>query len=233
MKGDRYIYLLLVWFCIFPAHAKEAAPNDTFQIEAFPFDSTIYEKLKEEKEFNYYRQQDPNETNSLLSWRNQLYRWLEKHMNMKITEKQFNNIMLFFFLLMIVAAVVLLYFYKPSLFYFNRKQRGGHPLEEESIEGQDFEFLIRQALKKGDYTEAIRLNYLKVLKLLTERGLISFNPYKTVNEYVYELKRTDLKPDFRMLSQQFVYYRYGKRKASMETFEHFKELSRTIIQRFQ
>lgn len=151
---------------------------------------------------------------------------------MKLTDKQFDRIMLFVLMLVLVSSVVFLYFYKPSLFYFNRKQKWKHFLEEENIEGHDFDYLIRQALEKGEYAEAIRLNYLKVLKLLNERELISFNPYKTVNEYVYELKRIDLKSDFKNLSRQFVYYRYGKRKASMEAFERFRELSHTIIHHF-
>jgi hypothetical protein len=222
--------LLLAWFCIFPVCAKEAAPKDTFRIEVLSFDSAVYRKLKAQKKFNYYR--STNETNLLQKWKDDIYRWLRKHLKMKLTDKQFDRIMLFVLMLVLVSSVVFLYFYKPSLFYFNRKQKWKHFLEEENIEGHDFDYLIRQALEKGEYAEAIRLNYLKVLKLLNERELISFNPYKTVNEYVYELKRIDLKSDFKNLSRQFVYYRYGKRKASMEAFERFRELSHTIIHHF-
>jgi len=231
VKDGRYIYLLLAWFCIFPLHAKEAAPKDTFRIEALSFDSTVYNKLKAQKKFDYYRSKT-DEIDWLQKWKEDVYRWLRKQFNMKINDKQLDRMMFFVLILVALAVVVFLYFRKPSLFYFNRKQKWKYSLEDENIEGHDFDYLIRQALEKGEYAEAIRLNYLKVLKVLNERELISFNPYKTVNEYVYELKRIDLKSDFKNLSRQFVYYRYGKRKASMETFERFRELSHTIIRHF-
>ena len=230
MKKDCYIYLLLAWFFIFPIQAKKTAPLDTIQAETLSFDSTAYNNLKAQKKFDYY-QQYVDKPSAWQNWKDEIYRWLRRHLKPHVTDEQLDRILFFLLLLTVVSIIFFLFFYKPSPFYFNRKQRGKHSLEE-GIEGQDFDRLIRQALEVGEYTEAIRLNYLKVLKILNDKELISFNPNKTVNEYVYELKRTDIQSDFKSLSQLFIYYRYGKRKASLETFEHFRDLSYTIIRPF-
>jgi hypothetical protein len=206
------------------------APGDTVPLESVSFDSIAYTDLKAQKKFDYYKQQ-PDEPNALQRFRDAFFRWMRKHFNPDLTEKQFNSILVVALLLILVLAIVFLYIYKPSLFYLNRKQKLDYQLEDEDIEGLNLDRLIQEALQKSEYTEAIRWTYLKTLKTLNEREWISFDPNKTVNEYVNELKRTDLKSGFRNLSRQFIYYRYGNREASREIFERFQELSNDVQKR--
>jgi hypothetical protein len=203
------------------------APGDTAQLEPVSFDSIAYMELKAQKKFDYYKQQ-PDEPNALQHFRDAFFRWMRKHFNPDLTEKQFNNVLVVALVMVLVLVIVFLYIYKPSLFYLNRKQKLDYHLEDEDIEGLNLDQLIQKALQKGEYTEAIRWTYLKVLKTLNEREWISFDSNKTVNEYVNELKQTDLKSGFRNLSRQFIYYRYGNREASQEIFERFQELSNAI-----
>jgi hypothetical protein len=219
---------LVFLFCIPSGKAEEITmPKDTVLLEAVSFDATTYRELKAQKKFNYYHQQ-PDEP----GWLQQLYaaffRWLARHFNPDMTQTQFNGILIGALIVVLILVIVFLYIYKPSLFYINRKQKLTYSLEEEDIGGLNFERLIRKALDAGEYAEAIRWCYLSVLKVLNERELISFDPNKTVNEYVYELKRTDLKNDFRTLSRQFIYYRYGNGTATQEIFNQFQELSTVI-----
>jgi cell division protein FtsL len=214
-------------FCIPRLNAEEVVvPKDTVQLEAVSFDSTTYQELKAQKKFNYYSQQ-PDEPNALQRLRETIFRWLLRH-NPKMTEVQFNKVLIVALIVILVLVIVFLYIYKPSLFYINRKQKLDYQLEEEDIGGLNFDRLIQEALRKEQYSEAIRWSYLSVLKRLNERELISFDPHKTVNEYVHELKRTDLKADFRNLSRQFIYYRYGNGEATRTIFNTFQELSSVI-----
>jgi hypothetical protein len=222
---------LLALICSIPCGnaAEKIAPADTIQVEAIALDSTTYRELKAQKKFNYYDQR-PEESNALQKLREAIFRWLLKH-NPEMTSKQFNVLLIAALIVVLILVVLFLYFYKPSLFYINRKQKLNYRLDEEDLEGTNFDRLIQQALGAGDYTEAIRWCYLKVLKRLNERELISFDSHKTVNEYVHEPSRTDLKSGFRMLSRQFIYYRYGNGNATREIFEQFQELNDDIQKR--
>jgi hypothetical protein len=229
VKNSFYIFLLAFLFCIPSGKAEEiTAPKDTVSLEAVSFDAAVYGELKAQKKFNYYNQQ-PDEPN----WRQKLYerifRWLSRHFHPGITKTQYNGILIGALIIVLILVIVFLYIFKPSLFYINRKQKSAYSLEDEDIGGLNFERLIRKALEDGEYAEAIRWRYLSVLKVLNERELISFDPNKTVNEYVYELKRTDMKTGFRNLSRQFIYYRYGNGIATREIFDRFQELSKTIV----
>jgi hypothetical protein len=203
-------------------------PYDTLQLNPAAFDSTTYWELKLQKRFNYYNQL-PDEPNWWQGFWGKIFKWWLKHVNPEVTPGQFNTILIIALIILAVLVVVFLYIYKPSLFYINRKQKLNYRLEDEAIEGINFDRFIQQALEKGEYAEAIRWNYLKVLKRLNEKELISFNPTKTVNEYVQELKQTDLKTGFRNLSRQFIYYRYGNGVATRETFEKFRGMAESVL----
>jgi hypothetical protein len=104
-------------------------------------------------------------------------------------------------------------------------------LEDEDINGLDFDQLIEKALSEKGYSDAIRWAYLKTLKVLHENKLISYDTFKTVNEYVYEIKAVELKKQFRKLSLEFVYYRYGNGEADENKFLSFQSLSKQVIDR--
>ena len=104
-------------------------------------------------------------------------------------------------------------------------------VEDEDIYALNFEKLIKESLDSGRFSDAIRWTYLLTLKELHERQLISWDPFKTVIEYTNELKRTDLKQDFKNLSQQFLYYRYGNFDATHDTYSAFSVLSNSITGR--
>ena len=230
MKIGFYIFIFLVSFCVSNVNAVEFAPKDTLQFESVSFDSASYQSLKSQKKFDYYNQR-PDSPNWLQELKADFYRWLFRNISPNLTEKQFDNMMIFGLILLLIFVILFLYFYKPSLFYINRKQKLDYQIEDEDIDGYNFEKLIRESLAKEEYAEAIRWNYLKILKALNESELISFDSNKTVNEYVYEIKRNDLKSDFRNLSQQFLYYHYGKGDAVRKTYDTFCELSEQLLKR--
>jgi hypothetical protein len=206
--------------------AVEFISKDTVANEAVSFDSTLYREFQTQKKFNYYSQR-PDEPNAWRQLQEKIYLWLREHLAPELTSKQFNIILIIALIAVLVLAIIFLFIYKPSLFYINRKL--GCPIGDEDIERTDFEKQIQIAVEKGEYQEAIRWNYLKILKALNEREIISFDANKTANEYVYEMKRTDLKPEFKNISMQFIYFRYGNGEASRETFDKFKNSGDKIL----
>lgn len=199
-------------------------------VQPVTFDSATLQELQQDKTLDYYHAEieEPSIFEQLL---NVFWDWLTKHINPNITHEQVNIGFWIVLGIIVVLIIWLLYHYKPSFFYINRKRKIGFQVEDEDIHQLDFDELIRNAQAAGNYPEAIRWKYLQVLKNLHENEQISWDTNKTVNEYVHELKRPDLKPNFKSLSQQFVYYRYGNGVATEEDFKEFATLSNQIIRR--
>ena len=239
-----WIYILIFLLPIATGTAQDA-PND-----AAP-ESSIYPVLPTEshtpapvglnentvksyadsKEYDYYTFR-PKEENWLQQILNTIIRWLFRSADKTITSQQTN---IAGWIIVGIAAVLLIVaflIFKPSLFYRTpKKNRINYQVENESIHDLSFDRLIRNALARNDYSEAIRWKYLSVLKALQDKGLISWEIHKTVNEYAREFKRTDLQQEFRNLSSEFLYVRYGHFEASAEEYADVETWSNTIIKR--
>lgn len=76
---------------------------------------------------------------------------------------------------------------------------------EDTIYGIDFPAAIAQAMSRGDYREAVRLNYLQALRHLSDANIIDWQPSKTPAQYVREY------PDelFNRTTAVFIRVRYG------------------------
>ncbi|HEY5463894.1 MAG TPA: hypothetical protein VIJ95_11610 [Hanamia sp.] len=73
-----------------------------------------------------------------------------------------------------------------------------------------YDVLISEAEKRYDYNLAIRYFFLKTLKTLSERGLISFVPDKTNQEYLSEMRSNNYFEEFQSLTRNYEYLWYGK-----------------------
>ena len=81
----------------------------------------------------------------------------------------------------------------------------------ENIHELDFQARLTEAEAAGNYRLALRLGYLQLLKQLTDRGLIRWQPDKTNHAYLAELPADgQLRPAFRELTRQFEYVWYGE-----------------------
>ena len=230
MKIKSCISVIFISICGLDVSAGKAdtsglsLPPDTVFVQTVHCNSKTYRQFKADKLYDYYHAK-PKGYSSFWEMLTDMFRRLFYGQLSELTPAQIMIIAI------MVAAIMLLilYFFRPSWFYLNRKKKTGFALEDEDIHNMDFERLIKDALKSGRYADAIRWNYLQVLKVLHEKELISYDTHKTVIEYVYELKLPALKSSFKEASQQFLYYRYGNFEASQENWETFSALSRGIM----
>lgn len=81
-------------------------------------------------------------------------------------------------------------------------------LEKKLLE-TDFDKLITKAVKEQNYRLAVRYQYLKVLKELTNKEIIIWEFEKTNQDYYYEIKNTQLKESFAYVSYIYNYSWYG------------------------
>jgi hypothetical protein len=126
----------------------------------------------------------------------------------------FVAVTLIFVIAKLVGADVRGWLYKP----------GGRSLGEaqalaENIHTVDFGRLIDEAIQQRRHRLAVRLSYLVVLKRLTDQGLIEWKLGKTNHEYLRELKKPELRPDFAKIISLFEHIWYGEFAVNETAFE--------------
>ena len=111
----------------------------------------------------------------------------------------------------------------------NLIQSSGFKNSLDNIHEIDFDREIENALKLADYSSAVRLQYLKLLKNLFDIGILKYKISKTNTDYLNELRNTELSLSFRRLSDIFNYVSYGKFIISSDDYSliinRFKDFS--------
>ncbi len=100
---------------------------------------------------------------------------------------------------------------------------------QENIHEINFDNAINDALDVSDYRLAIRLQYLKTLKMLSLGELINWKPNRTNYSYVSELERYPYQADFAQITSYFEFTWYGDFKVDEAGYKEMKAFSETLI----
>ncbi len=92
----------------------------------------------------------------------------------------------------------------------------------EDLESVDLTKLLEEAIANQDYRLAIRLEFLIILKKLSQTEKIKWKPYKTNRVYSRELKGTPLQDDFRRIADTFEYVWYGISEVDADTYHYHR-----------
>lgn len=92
----------------------------------------------------------------------------------------------------------------------NSKTLAPIQISEEDITRIDLDALIKDALAINDYRLAVRYMYLKVLKQLSFKELISWHFEKTNSDYYNEISNVTIKEGFSKVSYLYDYIWYGE-----------------------
>lgn len=114
---------------------------------------------------------------------------------------------------------------KDGNFIFGKKNKKVDIAEEElheNIHEINFPESILAFEKTHDYRSAIRYQFLYVLKKLSDKKFINWNPEKTNKDYEKELKTPHLKNEFSGLSYIFEYVWYGEFSIDEENYLKFR-----------
>jgi len=227
--------LILGLFILFPGFIASMKGQDTLAcakkevltFNSLPYNNQTYTKFKKQKFYDYYRVQIQKKSISEIL-REKFNQWLSKVFDKTVEKEEFNRIIWIIGIIFLIIIGIILYIKKPGIFYFNRKSPLTYSIENENIEIQDMDYLTENSVKEKRFSDAIRWQYLKTLKILHEQGYISYDANKTVNEYAYEIKDMNLRKLFLSLSGKFVYYRYGKGEADAEKFSLFRSAAENV-----
>lgn len=135
-----------------------------------------------------------------------------------------------FVIYLIVRAVL----NKESIWIFGRSRKNitVQEAQAENIHEMDFARLINDTKTDGNYRLALRYYYLWVLKKLSVREIIDWNWDKTNTDYLYEIKDTGLRNDFKYLSYVYDHSWYGDFPVDEKSFtkaeKSFKKTLNTL-----
>lgn len=189
---------------------KNNTRYDSSVVEIRSIDSTRIKSYLKDKDFTYFK--DPEFTKTL--WE-RLKEWIMKQIyslfeldSKGVAWTTFQYLLIAFAILALIFAI-----YKTEikgLFLDSKKSKSIQFSESvEDINTIDYEKMIEEALENKNYRFAIRLNYLRTLKLLSDKGLINWKVDKTNHDYLSEINNSVLKSQFQNLTNNFETIWYG------------------------
>lgn len=89
----------------------------------------------------------------------------------------------------------------------------------EDINDLDTPSLLQQALAKGDYRTAVRIQFLSILQILSQKEKILWRKEKTNHEYARELRGESYGDNFQQMATIFDYVWYGKRDVGRDQYD--------------
>ncbi|MDF0708688.1 hypothetical protein [Flagellimonas okinawensis] len=103
---------------------------------------------------------------------------------------------------------------------------------EEHIEEIDLDSLMQEALRNENFRLAVRYQFLKVLKILSQKNLIEWHFEKTNADYQREIKETSLQVSFKNASYLYENIWYGEqpidKNGYAKTNLHFDAVKKSI-----
>ena len=208
---------------------------DTLQIQTKKFDSEFKENYTS-NEFQYeVKVQEKNWWDRFVEWLEGIFRQLFG-LSDGVSSKAVDwtlNILAIIIVLVVIYLIVKAVLNKEGQWVFGKsttKKIISHDDIERNLKYIDFEKLIKDTLKIGDNRLAIRYYYLWILKKMSEKSMIDWNPEKTNTDYLYEIQSESLKKDFGYVSYLYNYIWYGEFELDEVSFENAKKSFEKTLQ---
>lgn len=214
----------------------QAIPRDTAHIsDSRRFEANLAKKYAADNELEYIQHNNKSFLQKLKEWIAELTRKLlgygDKTDINKLTETVLDIIYGIIFLIVAYIATRLVMKHKGRWFF--EKQDENIPIDlhnvEQYIREADFPTLFHESEQAGDSRQSVRLLYLWMLRTLTDREVIDWNPDKTNGDYMREIKDVQLRDDFRYLSYLYNYIWYGDFSISSSDYRNAREKFRKQI----
>ncbi len=141
---------------------------------------------------------------------------------------EYNNKTLLTIITVVVLIALFVFFYMHRKAVFGnegRKKMMKYEVTEDTIYGINFPEAIAAAMKKADFSEAVRLTYLYTLKRLSDAKKVEWEPSKTPSQYARELHSKD----FTQMSNILLRVRYGGFPANETLCSLMQQLGDAVI----
>ena len=129
----------------------------------------------------------------------------------------------------VLATILFFVWRKVSRLRMSPKTKDlDYDVTEDTIYGIDFDAELARALSCGDHRGALRMVYLRTLRLLHDEKVLEWNNTKTPQEFVSAIADPGLRSEFAALTSLYVRVRYGHFPALLSDVESAIALERTI-----
>ncbi|MCT3674133.1 DUF4129 domain-containing protein [Elizabethkingia anophelis] len=141
-----------------------------------------------------------------------------------------------FYVLLRIIAIVLIGFVlyviirfvlsRNGNWVFSKKSKKLNPEDRtitENIHELDLPSLIKNYEDKKEYRSAVRYQFLYLLKLMTDKNMLEWDPEKTNRDYIRILSGNALQSDFQKLSFVFENVWYGERTIGENEYAIFRK----------
>jgi hypothetical protein len=167
-----------------------------------------------------------------------LSQWLQSLFNIGTSETSMNIALNVVRVIAVVIVIVVIYFIvkavlnKEGQWIFGKnanKKVINYEDITNNIHATDFEKLIKESVLAGEKRLSIRYHYLWLLKRMSDRNIIIWDPEKTNSDYLYEIENTPHKGNFEYLSYLYNYIWYGEFDIDDQMFERAKNAFENTI----
>lgn len=152
--------------------------------------------------------------------------FMESLFNNMSSDKGGSNFWNFFWIAVLVILIVFVILRvtktgTSSLFAGKKKkaEKIDATLEDVDIHAIDYDQMIADAERKRDYRLAIRLWFLRTLKVLSDKELVHWKMDKTNSDYYYDLNGSDYQKEFGDVSFIYDYIWYGEKPVDENAFQ--------------
>lgn len=206
--------------------------NDSSAIQPRLPSPELFNELKSDPDYSYEKP-PPLTDNPIKKWWNWLWQQFGDFLNSKSYDEFWQYV-----LMAAIAALVLFLLYKAKVLDYvfpPSKEYSGldYKIGKENIHEINFDEAIIQAQTSEDFRLAIRLQYLKTLKVLTDRSLIEWTPHRTNHSYAEDLSRSPFRNDFEKITRYFEFAWYGAFPVRETEFLEMKEWSNSFYQKIK
>lgn len=206
------------------AKTKAVATIDSSGVQARQPDATLQRDVYTSDDYVYDRRVKEEEGSN---WFTDFLRWLAEQFRFNPTPVDVPEgtggitqiVMLILGVGLLVLLVLLLT--KTNIRSVFRKKRikddadtGDSDISDVDIHGVDFKTRIAEAARIGDYRTAVRLHFLAILKLLSDKEKINWRIDKTNHDYYIELSGSEYQQEFFETTYMYEYVWYGDFKIS-------------------
>ncbi len=230
MKAWLFVCYFLMCFA---ASGQQSLQMDTSAIQQRSFNNSAIASFKKQPAFQYNQSREP-----VTSLWDRFWQWFWFKISQLLSTKQ-GKTTAWTLLVLFVAGMVALFVFKfmgmNKNGIFGRTSGKGlqYSIGSDDINAIDFEEAITAAEANGNYRLSVRLLYLQVLKIISDRGFIDWQINKTNTDYVEEVSNKPWLAAFKELTNTFEYTWYGETFIDRENYLILQQKFQTFNRNLQ
>lgn len=196
-------------------HHKVADYTDTLSLTPVGFNENDFKVYYNDRQLKYQQGNQPANTflRKLLSFIYKVFR--------PVLENRATPI-LFYIAVISLTVLLLIWFLSRSIEpVWQQEGPSGailHTIDEANLIDTDFDILLQQEIKAGNYNNTIRLLFLQTLQKLARTGLIKWENEKTNYDYLHEIKEKMPGSSFNELLYIYEHCWYGNQLIDSSRF---------------